>query len=127
MSNLKQGKMKKLIEWVEIPTTDFKRALNFYNEVFNISMAEIDCGTEKMACFPTGEGAIFYQPDYKPSGRGVIVSLNVPESIEQTAVCIEKNGGKMIIPKTKIEAEGRGYFALFVDTEGNRIGLYEKL
>jgi len=30
---------------------------------------------------------------------------------------IEKNGGKIIRPKTKIEAEGRGYFSLFIDSE----------
>ncbi len=37
---------------------------------------------------------------------------------------ITRNGGKIIIPKTKIEAEGRGWFAVFADSEGNRIGLY---
>ncbi|MDR2083594.1 MAG: VOC family protein [Bacteroidales bacterium] len=116
--------MKKLIEWVEIPSTDFKRAVNFYNKVFLLSMEEIDCETEKMACFPTGEGAIFYQKDYKPSERGVIINLNVPDSIEETIARIEKNGGKIVQPKTKIEAEGRDYFALVLDSEGNKIGLY---
>jgi predicted enzyme related to lactoylglutathione lyase len=73
--------MKKLIEWVEIPTADFSRAVNFYNKVFMLSLQEIDCGSEKMACFPTGEGAIFYKPDYKPSTNGVIVSFCVPDCI----------------------------------------------
>jgi predicted enzyme related to lactoylglutathione lyase len=27
-------------------------------------------------------------------------------------------------PKTKIEVEGKGYFALFIDCEGNKEGLY---
>lgn len=119
--------MKKLIEWVEIPTADFSRAVNFYNKVFMLSLQEIDCGSEKMACFPTGEGAIFYKPDYKPSTNGVIVSFCVPDSIEKTATRIEQNGGKIVFPKTKIEVEGRGYFALFSDSEGNKIGLYESL
>ncbi len=119
--------MEKLIEWVDIPTADFKRAVNFYSNVFNLTMEEFDCGTEKMACFPTGEGSIFYNPDHKSSGSGVIVNLNVPDSIEQTAVRIEANGGKIVFPKTKIEVEGKGYFALFIDTEGNKVGLYEKL
>jgi len=119
--------MKKLIEWVEIPTADFKRAVNFYNKVFELSMEEIDCGTEKMACFPTGEGAIFYKQGYEPSEKGIIVNLTVPDNIEQTSVRIEKNAGKMLMPKTKIEAEGRGFFALCLDSEGNKIGLYENL
>lgn len=117
--------MKKLIEWVEIPTADFKRAVNFYNKVFKLAMEEHDYGTEKMACFPSGEGAVFYQPDYKPSGNGVIINLNVPDSIDETMIRIETHGGKIVLPKTKIEVEGRGYFALFLDSEGNKIGLYE--
>lgn len=119
--------MKKIIEWVDIPTADFERGLNFYNKVFNLAMEGMDCGIEKMACFPTGEGSIFYRPDYKPSKNGAIVSLTVPDSIEQTAVRIEGNGGKIVFPKTKIAAEGRGYFALFIDSEGNKVGLYENL
>ena len=124
MFNLKNRKMKKLIEWVEIPTADFKRALNFYNKVFKLSMEEQDYGTEKMACFPSGEGAVFYQPNYKPSENGIIINLNVPDSIEETSARIEANGGKIVLPKTKIEVEGRGYFALCLDSEGNKIGLY---
>ncbi len=119
--------MSKLIEWVEIPSLDFKRAVNFYDQVFKLSLEALDFGTEKMACFPGGEGAIFYKEGYKPSDNGVIVNLNVADNIEQTSIRIEENGGKIIVPKTKIEAEGRGYFALCTDSEGNRIGLYEKL
>lgn len=116
--------MKKIIEWVEIPTVNFKRAVNFYNKVFKLSMEEHDCGTEKMACFPNGEGAVFYQPNYKPSENGIIINLNVPDCIEETIARIESNGGKIVQSKTKIEAEGRGYFALFLDSEGNKLGLY---
>ena len=35
-------------------------------------------------------------------------------------------GGKIIIPKTKIEAENKGYFAVLEDSEGNHVGIYEK-
>ena len=119
--------MKKMIEWVEIPTVDFKRGVKFYNNVFKLSMEEIDCGVEKMACFPTGEGAIFYKEGYVPSKNGIIVNLNVSDSIDETIVRIKANGGKIILSKTKIQVEGRGYFALFTDSEGNTIGLYENL
>ena len=119
--------MKKIIEWVEIPTTNFKRGVQFYNAVFNLSLEELDFGTEQMACFPSGEGAIFHKEGYDPSDKGVIVSFSVPDSIELAAERIKKNGGKIIVPKTKIEAEGRGYFALCLDSEGNRIGLYENM
>jgi len=118
--------MDKLIAWVEIPTADFERAVKFYSSVFKLELTPIDCGNgEKMACFPTGEGAIVYSPYAKPSENGAIVSFTVPDSIEATISRIEQGTGKVIIPKTKIEADGKGYFAVCTDSENNRIGLYE--
>lgn len=119
--------MGKLISWVEIPTADFDRAVKFYNNTLKLEMKGEDFGKERMACLPTGEGAIIFAPDYKPSENGIIVSLLVPDDINQTLLRIEKNGGKITQPKTKIEAEGMGYFAIFMDSEGNRIGLHEKM
>jgi predicted enzyme related to lactoylglutathione lyase len=118
--------MNKLIAWVEIPSADFERAVKFYSSVFQLELTPIDCGnSEKMACFPTGEGAVVYSQYAKPSENGVIVSLTVPDSIEATISRIEQGNGKVIIPKTKIEAEDRGYFAVCTDCENNKIGLYE--
>ena len=118
--------MNQLIAWVEIPTADFERAVNFYNSVFKLDLELMDCGNgEKMACFPTGEGAIVHSPYAKPSENGAIVSFVVPDSIEAAISRIEQKNGKVVIPKTKIEAEGRGYFAVCTDSENNRIGLYE--
>ena len=118
--------MEKLVSWVEIPTTDFNRAVTFYNQIFKLQMSGNDYGSEKMAFFPSGEGAIIHAPDYEPSKNGLIVSFHVPDSIEKTVARAEQNGGKVVQPKTKIEAEDKGYFAVILDTEGNRIGLHEK-
>jgi len=118
--------MDKLIAWVEIPSADFERAVKFYSAVFNLELTPIDCGNgEKMACFPTGEGAIVHSLYAKPSENGAIVSFTVPDSIEAAILRIERENGKVVIPKTKIEAEGRGYFAVCTDSENNKIGLYE--
>lgn len=119
--------MEKLISWVEIPTAEFDRAVKFYNKVLKMDMKGENFGTEKMACFPSGEGAIVQATGYLPSQNGVIVSLLVPDSMDLTVARIEENGGKMTQPKTKIEADGVGYFAVFLDSEGNRVGLHEKL
>jgi len=118
--------MDKLVAWVEIPSADFERAVKFYSSVFQLDLTPIDCGNgEKMACFPTGEGAIVYSRHAKPSENGMVVSFTVPDSIEAAISRIEKERGKVIIPKTKIEAEGRGFFAVCTDSENNKIGLYE--
>jgi predicted enzyme related to lactoylglutathione lyase len=116
--------MKKLVSWIEIPALDFNRAVKFYNTILEIKLQEIDCGKEKMACFPSGEGAISFASGFKPSTDGVLVSLNTGKELDKTMLRVEKNGGTIIQPKTKIEVEGRGYFSLFIDCEGNRVGLY---
>lgn len=116
--------MSKLISWVEIPAIDIQRAVKFYNAVLDLKLEVLDFGTEKMACFPNGEGAISLAPDFKPSKDGVIVSFFVGGDMEATLEKVWNGGGKVTKPKTKIEAEGRGYFALFIDSEGNQLGLY---
>ncbi|MDD4644489.1 MAG: VOC family protein [Bacteroidales bacterium] len=116
--------MKKLVIWVDIPAADFKRAVKFYNAILEIDLAVTECGTEKMACFPAGDGAISFSEGFNPSKDGTLVSLNTGDDLDKTMLRVEKNGGTIICPKTKIEVEGRGYFALFIDCEGNRVGLY---
>lgn len=54
--------MKKLIAFFEIPATDFRRAVDFYETVLGVQLPTFECETEKMACFTEeGEtvGAIF--------------------------------------------------------------------
>ncbi|MBP1640169.1 MAG: Glyoxalase/bleomycin resistance protein/dioxygenase [Bacteroidetes bacterium] len=116
--------MDNLIAWVEIPSTDFERAVNFYSGLLETKLETIVCETEKMACLPGNVGYVFAAPDYRPSDQGVIVSLNVGKQLDSRILFVEANGGKIVVPKTKIQCEGRGWFALFTDTEGNRLGLY---
>ncbi|WP_283687525.1 VOC family protein [Dysgonomonas sp. Marseille-Q5470] len=119
--------MKKQVAFFEIPSVDFNRAVKFYELVLGISFNAMDFGHEKMAFFPEESGkcpgAISYTPDFNPSKDGVLISFSV-ESIETSLDNVVKSGGKRIIPKTKIEAERVGYFATFIDSEGNSIGLY---
>lgn len=118
--------MQKLISWVEIPTVDFDRAVDFYNDALKLRLEKLDFGFEKMACFPDGDGAIIFAEGFKPSTDGALVSFNTPDTIGQTLERVVARGGKVLKPKTKIEAEGRDYFALCTDSEGNKIGLHGK-
>lgn len=89
----------------------------------------MDFGQEKMVFFPEESekcpGAISYAPDFKPSKDGVLISLSV-ENMKIALAKVSQNGGKTVIPKTKIEAEGMGYFATFTDSEGNGISMYSE-
>lgn len=117
--------MKKLISWVEIPATDMNRAVNFYNSVLGLNLKINDFGDEQMACFPNDEGAISKAKDFKPSRDGTLVSFFVNNGLESVLKTVTNNGGEIVLGKTKVEAENRGYFSLIIDSEGNKIGLYE--
>ncbi len=60
---------------------------------------------------------------YQPAAAGVIVYLNGGDDLQPMLEKIEQSGGQAIVPKTEISPE-MGFFALFTDTEGNRLGLY---
>lgn len=120
--------MKNLIAFFEIPATDFRRAVDFYETVLGMKFSVMEYETEKMACFTEdGEavGAISYSSDFDflPSKHGVMIHFNCGD-IAETLEKVVKMGGEVIIPRTKIEAEDKGWFAVFSDTEGNRIGIY---
>jgi predicted enzyme related to lactoylglutathione lyase len=121
--------MRILISWFDIPTSNFNRAVIFYQNIFDLTLNLVDCRGEKMGCFPDDgvnvTGCIFHSSDYKPSMDGVIISFYC-EDINIFMKKVELNGGNTITPKTKILVEGRGYFALFSDPEGNRIGVYSE-
>ncbi len=116
--------MKKLITWVDIPAVDFDRAVKFYSNLLKLDLEIFDCAEEKMACFPSGEGAISLAPGFVPSENGPIINFNCENDLDGAIDRVVQMGGKIVHPKTKIEVEGRGYFALFIDSEGNRLGLY---
>lgn len=116
--------MSKLVCWVDIPANDLDRAMKFYSKVLSIDLFLIDSEKESMACFPNGEGAISKSEGFKPSINGSIVSFAVSGDLETALSIAKTEGGKLLKGKTKIEAEGMGYFALIADTEGNQIGLY---
>ena len=119
--------IKNLVAFFEIPAIDFGRAVKFYEEVFGLKLPVMECENEKMAFFPEEggkyPGAISWAIDFRPSENGVLVSLQV-ENMEVALATIAKQGGKVVHLKTKIEADGMGYFSVFIDSEGNRVGLY---
>lgn len=119
--------MKKLISIVEIPTANFRRAVAFYQTILGINIEDAEMDGIKMGLFPNDGEGVFVQlingRGYKPSTNGTIVYLNGGEDLQKIADKVEANGGKIIVPKTEIGPE-MGFFALFADTEGNKLGLH---
>ena len=124
---------KDSISWVEIPVTDFARAKNFYQTIFDYEMEEMDMGPVKMGMLHYNRreeqgvgGAICYGEGYTPAGsNGPKVYLNGGSDLNAVLGRVEKAGGRIILPKTEIAPE-MGNMAFFVDSEGNVVGLYSK-
>ena len=119
--------MKNLINWFEIPATDFLRAVEFYKGILELEIQETEMFGTKMGFFPSDgtnvTGAIVQGNDYKPSMQGVTLYLNGGENLQTILNKVENHKGEIIVPKTQISPE-MGYFAMFIDTEGNKLALH---
>lgn len=115
--------MKNPVAFFEIPAADFHRAVKFYEALLGTKLSVAECETEKMACFPGNFGAVSWTEGFIPGENGVLVHLHT-DDMEAALATATKLGGRITRPKTKIEAEGLGWFATLIDSEGNRIGLY---
>lgn len=123
----KSKHMNSLISIVEIPVTDFSRAVNFYQIILDVRIEEMDMSGTQMGILP-GDGetvnvVLVKGNDYHPGTQGAVLYLNAGADLQPMLDKVEQNGGQVLVPKTEISPE-IGYFALFVDTEGNRLGLH---
>ena len=123
--------MNNAISWFEIPATDLPRAQKFYETIFGIRMIPMDMDNIKMRMFPLDDmntqvgGAVVDSGGFhKPSlTEGPLIYLNGNPDVQIIMNRVEAAGGKIMVPKTQISPD-YGYMAVFVDTEGNRIGLH---
>jgi uncharacterized protein len=126
LTNLKVKDMKSYISMFEIPATDILRAINFYESLLDIKIEKMDVEGMKMGILPyEGQmvtGVIIQADGYNPSADGVTLYLNAGENLQVVLDRVEKNGGQIIVPKTA-HADESGYFALFIDSEGNKMAL----
>ncbi|MEP0272967.1 MAG: VOC family protein [Ekhidna sp.] len=119
--------MKSFISIFEIPATEISRAVNFYQAILDIDIEKMKMPGMEMGILPyEGQmvtGVIVKGEGYQPSANGVTIYLNGGDNLQIILDKIEKNGGKIIVPKTP-HADESGYFAMFLDSEGNRMGLH---
>jgi predicted enzyme related to lactoylglutathione lyase len=126
LTNSKVKDMKSYISMFEIPATDISRAINFYQALLDIKIEKMDIEGMQMGILPyEGQmitGVIIKAEGYKPSADGVTIYLNSGDNLQNNLDKVEKNGGKIITPKTA-HADGSGFFAIFIDSEGNKMAL----
>jgi predicted enzyme related to lactoylglutathione lyase len=134
----------RIMSWYEIPAYDFDRAVNFYTKVLGLKIERRVFGSSDYGIIQDGSdgipGAIVRNgEDQQPAiANGPVLFFKVYDMSDTLArikmyggtVLKEKSiiknqveDGKSVIPKTLID-NSLGYYALFRDTEGNKMALY---
>ena len=127
-SRRRKASLKHYVNWFEIPVLNFERALRFYNVIYDIEMETTHMNGYDMGFFPANKGiggAIVMGEGCVPSDTGPLIYLNGGKDLSEIMGRVGSAGGRIILPKTLIN-ESAGFFALFLDTEGNRMAIHSK-
>ena len=126
-NNQSKKEMNNFVSIFEIPATDISRAIKFYGTILDLQIESYEFPGMKMGLLPmenqVNVGVIMQGEGYAPSSGGVTIYLNGGDNLQVILDKVEPNGGQIAVPKTP-HADGVGFFALFIDSEGNRLGLH---
>lgn len=118
-----------MIAFFEIPTNDFEKSVAFYQALFGEKLEVSEFGDERMACImKDGKSVCSISsapsfPGFTPSNGGVLVYLQTKDLDDNVKTALD-NGATLVTPKTKIQVDSWGYFAIIADPVGNHIGFY---
>ncbi len=119
--------MNNVINWFEIPAADFERAVGFYEKVFATELKREQMDGMTMALFPYDEpatgGCVTQAEHMKPGADGALIYLNAGRDVSPILERAAANGGEILMDKTLIN-EQIGHIGVFLDSEGNRIGVH---
>ncbi|MDP2575874.1 VOC family protein [Vibrio penaeicida] len=119
--------MNSYVSIFEIPATDISRAIEFYEAILDVKIEKVEMPGMEMGVLPYEEqavvGVIVKDEGSAPSATGVTIYLNGGDDLQGILDRVEVNGGKVVMPKSP-HADDSGYFAIFHDSEGNRLGLH---
>ncbi|MGN8247061.1 VOC family protein [Cellulomonas soli] len=110
------------ITHIDIPVDDLARATAFYGGLFGWDIQEV----------PGFEGYPMWQAPNKISGGGLAPRSNgfrsprsyvEVDSIDDALAKVTALGGTVAMPKSEISPTS--WWAVFVDPDGNEVGLYE--
>jgi predicted enzyme related to lactoylglutathione lyase len=108
---------------IEIPANNLQAAGQFYADLFGWKTEDIPEMSYVTYQAPPGPGGGF-TPVGGPMGvkAGEVLIYVGTDDIEASLAKAESLGGQRVVPKTEIP--GMGWFAVFTDPTGNRVGLF---
>lgn len=117
------------INWFEICTHNFERAVNFYQTVFAATFRQENLCDLPLAIFPyqhaqgVGGAIVDMRPIDNGNGSSVLVYLNAGGSLQAVLDRVESAGGKIRMPAIELP-QNIGFIAQMIDSEGNLVGLH---
>jgi len=119
--------MQTKINWFEIPSIDFDRAVHFYETVFASKLKVEQFGGTPMGVFTSehggGIGCVVHSTQVAPAANGTLIYFDATSGMDRVLERIEAAGGRIVLKKTPLPEE-MGYIAHFIDTEGNRVAIH---
>jgi uncharacterized protein len=119
--------MQTKINWFEIPSTDFKRAVKFYETIFDNKLKVEQFGELPMGIFTgqdgDGVGCVVHGEHFVPNENGPVLYLDATPSLDAVLARVGKAGGRVLMEKMELP-RNLGFIAHFIDTEGNRLALH---
>lgn len=107
----------------EIPADDLESLQEFYREMFNWTFEKIPGGFRYYKIhmgqdIPKGGMTARQDSSHTP------INYVKVESVETSAAQAQKLGATVVLPRNSVP--GAGWFAVLLDPQGNRLGLWEE-
>jgi uncharacterized protein len=117
------------VGWFDIHVSNMERAKKFYETVFNITLTDLPIEWGKQSFFPFSpespniSGALVEKVDMTPNGNNTVLYFETGDCTKEEKR-IQEAGGRVVQPKLHIGEFG--YVSIFIDTEGNTLGLHSR-
>lgn len=117
------------VGWFDLNVANLDRAKRFYVTVFNVELTDAPIEWGKQSFFPFNHespnisGALVEKIDFVPSSNNTVIYFETEDNIAEEQR-IEMAGGKVVKPKMSIGEFG--FISIFIDTEGNTVGLHSR-
>lgn len=117
------------VNWFDINVSNLKNAKEFYETVFSIKLFDFPIEFGKQSGFPfdpngiNASGALVEKENFKPNNDNTVIYFESEDCTTEENL-VEKAGGKII--RRKMSIGEFGFVSIFMDRDGNTIGLHSR-